>query len=190
MKKLMLLLSLVLAIGLLAGCAQDNEHAEGSEHGHEDEHAEEVGEGQDDSEQGTEEEPAPEKNEEASNVIEIIGYDIGYEKDQVTIPQGEKVKVVFKNEGKVFHDWVIKEMPVEVLAQSSGGEHGHNDGHGDESDGHSLEGDGGALHLNAEPGEQASVEFVVKNSGKYKYDCTVPGHKEAGMLGDLIVSGS
>ncbi len=37
------------------------------------------------------------------------------------------------------------------------------------------------------PGEEAVVEFTVRQSGTIRYICTVPGHSELGMNGTLRV---
>ena len=43
----------------------------------------------------------------------------------------------------------------------------------------------GGIHLLA--GKDGMASFVLAEPGDYTYYCTVPGHREAGMLGTLIV---
>lgn len=60
-----------------------------------------------------------------------------------------------------------------------------------------LVNDGRALHdltipalgfrLDADPGEQASGSLTVDEPGTYAFECTVPGHADAGMRGTLVV---
>lgn len=38
------------------------------------------------------------------------------------------------------------------------------------------------------PGETEVVEFVVDHNGIFSYLCSIPGHDEAGMLGELVIS--
>lgn len=38
------------------------------------------------------------------------------------------------------------------------------------------------------PGETASIEFLVSETGRFPYWCTVPGHRDLGMEGALIVA--
>jgi len=40
------------------------------------------------------------------------------------------------------------------------------------------------------PGESGSSEFVAGEEGTYYYICTVPGHREQGMVGEIIVGPS
>jgi nitrite reductase (NO-forming) len=38
------------------------------------------------------------------------------------------------------------------------------------------------------PGESGTSEFIPSEEGTYYYICTVPGHREQGMVGEIIVS--
>jgi len=40
------------------------------------------------------------------------------------------------------------------------------------------------------PGESGTAEFIAGEEGTYYYICTVPGHRDQGMVGEIIVSGS
>jgi len=40
------------------------------------------------------------------------------------------------------------------------------------------------------PSESGQSEFVPSEEGTYYYICTVPGHREQGMVGEIIVSGA
>jgi plastocyanin/mono/diheme cytochrome c family protein len=60
--------------------------------------------------------------------------------------------------------------------------------------------EGAALHnfsmpdqgvsVDVEPGQSADVEIPALPAGDYNFDCDVPGHKEAGMVGTLTASDS
>jgi nitrite reductase (NO-forming) len=41
-----------------------------------------------------------------------------------------------------------------------------------------------------QPGQMRTVIFAPSNAGSYYYICPVPGHAEAGMWGNVIVTGS
>jgi plastocyanin len=45
----------------------------------------------------------------------------------------------------------------------------------------------GMVHVHAEPGNSESVAFTPKQKGTYTFFCTLPGHKESGMRGKLVV---
>jgi len=39
-----------------------------------------------------------------------------------------------------------------------------------------------------QPGAVASAQFIASSVGTYEYFCTVPGHRERGMLGAMTIS--
>jgi len=38
------------------------------------------------------------------------------------------------------------------------------------------------------PGETTTITFTANKTGAFKYHCTIPGHTEAGMVGEIIVT--
>jgi plastocyanin len=53
---------------------------------------------------------------------------------------------------------------------------------------HTLKIDGTSLDLTANPGKNDEGS-VTLSKGTYTFECTVPGHKQAGMEGKLVVGG-
>ncbi|WP_066427030.1 plastocyanin/azurin family copper-binding protein [Anabaena sp. 4-3] len=48
----------------------------------------------------------------------------------------------------------------------------------------------GAVHeLELKPGATAEWVFVPMKSGKYSLRCSIPGHTEAGMIGEIVIAG-
>lgn len=43
------------------------------------------------------------------------------------------------------------------------------------------------VKLTIDPGKTATATFTAPAAGTYQYECDIPGHKEAGMVGQLIV---
>lgn len=103
--------------------------------------------------------------------IEVKAVGMGFEPKQLTVAKGERVKVTFANTDGLLHDWEVRKLPARVH-KSTGDDHGHA---------------GGGVHVGVEPGKVGSVEFTPTRSGTYEVLCTVPGHKEAGMVGTLTV---
>jgi plastocyanin len=52
---------------------------------------------------------------------------------------------------------------------------------------HGLFVPGLGFRLQAKAGEIARKNILVEKPGKYDYDCDLPGHRDAGMTGTLIV---
>ena len=48
----------------------------------------------------------------------------------------------------------------------------------------------GTMSNPLKPGEGGSAEFIASEEGTYYYICTVPGHREQGMVGQIIVGPS
>lgn len=73
------------------------------------------------------------------------------------------------------------------------GEHEEEAGHSQEGEGEALEGashshEDAAVHVHTVGGEEAAVTFTPTEPGVYEFYCSVPGHRDAGMIGTLIVS--
>jgi uncharacterized cupredoxin-like copper-binding protein len=56
---------------------------------------------------------------------------------------------------------------------------GHDDGHD--------HGNEFSVHVSAAAGNEGAVVFTATEAGEYEFYCSVPGHKEAGMIGTLKV---
>ncbi len=46
------------------------------------------------------------------------------------------------------------------------------------------------VHLVPRPGQTVKAAFRADKPGTYEFECTIPGHKEAGMKGQLVVVGA
>ena len=103
-----------------------------------------------------------------------------FEPSVVEVPVGHRVKLTLVNDGRVEHDVEIDGVPAEDIEVVGGVEY-----HERLGGGHHLE-DVVAAH--AEPGTATTVIFTPSEVGEYDLACTIPGHKEAGMVGKLVVT--
>jgi uncharacterized cupredoxin-like copper-binding protein len=83
--------------------------------------------------------------------------------------------LTFTNDSSLEHDFSVLDIAVTAVSATETGDHAMADEHQP------------ALHMSAAPGETAVLEFTPTQPGTYEFFCTVPGHKEAGMVGTLIV---
>lgn len=104
---------------------------------------------------------------------------ISYEPDTVTVKAGEVVELTVENTLDILHDLTIDEMDADVFTGEVAG-HGHGDMGGGADD--------AALHVGLEAAGSSTVRFRAHEPGEYTFYCTVPGHREAGMTGTLIVT--
>ena len=102
--------------------------------------------------------------------------EFGFEPNTITVTAGEPVKLTLVNNGAVEHDFVVEVIPVKDVS-TEGMEMDHMSGDHAEYD----------LHTATAAGATSTLSFTATTPGTYKIICSVPGHKEAGMTGELIV---
>lgn len=117
-------------------------------------------------------------NAAAPQVLTVEAVDLGFSPPTLEVTAGQPIKLTLQNNGALEHDFSVTEIPIEGTAEEAGGS-GHAAGHGD-----SEEPD---LHVSALGGQTATLEFTPTEPGRYDFWCTVAGHKEAGMIGTLVV---
>jgi uncharacterized cupredoxin-like copper-binding protein len=102
-----------------------------------------------------------------------------FEPASIELTAGTPVRLTLQNAGTVEHDFSVAEMPMVESAAASTPMAGHEMGGMQAVP---------QLHVAAAIGQRATVEFTPTKAGSYGFFCTVPGHKEAGMAGVLVVS--
>ena len=161
------LLAIVGGLVLVAGCASDG----GGEADHDDEHT--------DVESTAYLEDAPK-----DRVIAISMTEFDFGESAIEIEAGEVIELVFTNDGLVLHDFTIEQMhaDVHVTEISGSGEHAHMSATMDmDSDTPS------AVHIALDPGGTGLVHLKAEEAGTFVFYCSVPGHREGGMVGTLTV---
>jgi uncharacterized cupredoxin-like copper-binding protein len=93
---------------------------------------------------------------------------------EITVRQGETIKFVVANKGKLMHEMVIGTMAElkehgELMKKHPGMEH-------DEP-----------YMSHVSPGNKAELVWQFTKEGEFHYACLVPGHFEAGMIGKIKV---
>jgi len=93
---------------------------------------------------------------------------------QLTIKQGETVRFVIRNHGKVMHELVLGTAAAlaehaEVMKRHPGMEHEE------------------PYMAHVSPGKTGEIVWLFTQPGEFNYGCLVPGHFEAGMVGTIRV---
>jgi uncharacterized cupredoxin-like copper-binding protein len=111
--------------------------------------------------------------------ITVEATEFAYNPITITVSAGEPITLKLKNSGSVEHDFVIEEINVSNVAASETGpaEH-HQMDHESDYD----------LHFFAKAGETATLQFIALEPGTYEIFCSIAGHKDAGMVGQLVVA--
>ncbi|WP_241687775.1 cupredoxin family protein [Janthinobacterium sp. 17J80-10] len=93
----------------------------------------------------------------------------------IKVRQGETIRFVVRNKGKVLHEMVIGTMDElqshhEMMKQHPGMEH-------DE-----------AFMTHVAAGKKGEMVWQFTEAGEFYYACLIPGHFEAGMVGKITVT--
>ena len=102
-------------------------------------------------------------------VIEALG--MRYNPKEVFVKKDLPITLRLKNSDQVEHDIAIKTSAFKLVSESS----------------HQHEVESNMIHIHAEPQSTSEATFTISESGTYSFYCTVPGHRESGMTGILVV---
>ena len=110
-----------------------------------------------------------------TRTIEITMLDtMRFVPDQITVKQGETVRLRVKNVGKVMHELVIGnkqelDAHAEMMKKHPNMEH-------DEP-----------YMAHVSPGKNADIIWNFNRAGNFDFACLLPGHYDAGMVGKILV---
>jgi uncharacterized cupredoxin-like copper-binding protein len=107
--------------------------------------------------------------------IHIVGTDnMRYTPDAIRVQQGETVRFVVHNGGKILHETVLgtkAELDAHYEEMKKFPDMEHDEPH--------------MVHL--KPGETGEMVWQFTKAGEFYFACLMPGHYEAGMLGRIKV---
>lgn len=114
-----------------------------------------------------------------ATTVEVIAQNTAFSQKTITLEKGKPYKIVLKNQDAgLEHDFSIDKIPV-----TDKKEH-HDDDKGMAGMGSMAKAD---VHVHTPGGQTEEIEFTPTKAGTYTFVCTVPGHKEAGMTGTVVV---
>lgn len=104
-----------------------------------------------------------------------MGDDMRFRPDRISVRQGETVRLVVHNDGRLMHEFVIgdqKELDAhaELMKKHPNMEH-------DEP-----------YMAHVEPGKRGEIVWHFNRAGNFRFACLIAGHYDAGMIGDLVVT--
>ena len=112
----------------------------------------------------------------ATRTIRIEGQDtMRYAPAKITVKQGETVRFVVKNAGRLMHEIVLgtkAELDEHYALMKKFPDMEHDEPH--------------MVHL--KPGETGEMYWQFTRAGGFFFACLVPGHYEAGMFGTITVT--
>jgi uncharacterized cupredoxin-like copper-binding protein len=109
--------------------------------------------------------------------VTVVAENTEFTPGEIAVNSGQEVTLDLENRDAFEHDLQVDGLDVEVIEGGTdrpehGGEHGS---------------DAGVLAVHTGGNEKASITFMASTPGTYEFYCTIPGHKESGMVGTLIV---
>ncbi|MCL4798888.1 MAG: cupredoxin family protein [Burkholderiales bacterium] len=110
-----------------------------------------------------------------ARTIEIVsGDDFRYRPSQIAVKRGETVRLVVKNPGRIDHELVLGSMDdlkahAQMMRKHPGMEHD------------------APNQAMVRPGEARAIVWQFTRAGTVGFACTIPGHLEAGMVGEVQV---
>ncbi|MGE6489768.1 cupredoxin domain-containing protein [Paenisporosarcina sp. NPDC076898] len=97
--------------------------------------------------------------------------DLKYSPKELVVEKNTPVTIELKNTDQVEHDLEIRKVSFKMVSESK----------------HQHAGEKNVLHLHAEPKQTSEMTLSINEEGIYEFYCTIPGHKENGMVGKLVV---
>ena len=99
---------------------------------------------------------------------------------EMTVVVGQPVRLTLQNGGALEHDFNVDNLGLADEPTVSGAHHHHLAAPTPETGNFNV-------HVAATAEEVGVLEFVPTEVGEYEFYCSTAGHKEAGMVGKLIV---
>lgn len=106
--------------------------------------------------------------------VTVLAEDVKFVPDEMTIRAGQVVTITLRNDDTIEHDLQVDDLSIERI--DGGDMAGDHEGAGED-----------VLAVHTLAGESASLTFRTEQKGTFDFYCTIPGHKEAGMVGELTV---
>ncbi len=142
--------------------------------------------------------PAGQPGDTPSRSVNITMYDSYYEPESIVVNAGETVRFVVSNQGRLVHEFNIGTADMHLAHQDemqmmvdhgvlSGTAIDHQAAQAMQASmGHGLHEDPNSVLL--EPGKTGEVIWTFPRSGTLELACNVPGHYDAGMIGEILIA--
>lgn len=113
----------------------------------------------------------------AKTTVSLQMQDVKFEPTQINARVDEVIEIDLKNLGLLDHDFTIEKIDADDAMRMNGMV----------PEGHQVHIDEYNVHVAMVSKAEAQLRLHVHERGTYEFFCTVPGHREAGMKGSLVV---
>lgn len=107
-------------------------------------------------------------------VIDISIKNLRFAPSTVDVPAGKTVRINVTNQDATEHDLLVQGLHIEKVGEATGAHHA------------GATPDMLVVHVTASG--NGSITFHTDEKGTFAFYCTIPGHKDAGMVGKMTVS--
>ncbi len=107
-------------------------------------------------------------------IIDISIKNLRFTPSTVDVPAGKTVRINVTNQDATEHDLLVKGLHIEKVGAATGAHHA-----GATED---------MLVVHVIASGSGSITFKAAQKGTYTFNCTIPGHEGAGMVGTMTVS--
>lgn len=107
-------------------------------------------------------------------VVDVAVRNMRFEPASLSVPGGKVVQINLRNMDGTEHDMQVGGLKVEMLDGQMAGDHA----------GMAQ----GMVAMHTLANGSASMMFRSDQKGTYAFICTMPGHKDAGMVGEITVT--
>ena len=120
----------------------------------------------------------PGQADKATRTVHIdMSDEMRFTPSSLRVKRGETVRLIVKNSGEMKHEMMLgtkKSLPEHAAVMQKFPDMQHEE----------------PSAVSLEPGQTGEIIWQFTNGGEFKFGCLMPGHYEAGMVGDLIVERS
>jgi uncharacterized cupredoxin-like copper-binding protein len=109
-----------------------------------------------------------------SRTIEVGMSEMAYAPARIEVKRGEQIRFVIRNTGEDDHEFLLATAAENLKHAKAMMENPHMEH--DEPNGVRLA-----------PKKSAEIVWKFTKSGTFEYSCLIPGHREAGMVGQILV---
>lgn len=112
----------------------------------------------------------------AKRTIEVgMGDDMRFKPDRITVREGETVRFVIRNRGKLMHEFVIgtkRELDEHAALMAKFPDMEHDE----------------PYMAHVAPGKTGEIVWTFNRAGDFQFACLIAGHFQAGMVGEVVVT--
>jgi len=109
-----------------------------------------------------------------SRTIEVEMSEMAYTPSRIEVKRGEQIRFVIRNAGQEDHEFLLATTEEnlkhgEEMKKNPQMEHAEPNG------------------VRLAPKQSAEIVWKFTHAGTFEYSCLIPGHREAGMIGQVLV---